>query len=101
MLTGKQVRAIALRRGSPEARRRLLALERDGLVSYGGAKDKPDMIVGGSWPTDIRGALRATCADCKAYVALSPDSGRPMSLKFPDVPVVCFPCCERRARATE
>ena len=99
MLSAREARAKGLRRGSPEARRRLLALEREGLVET--CDDaKPDMIVGGSWPTDVRGALRATCADCGAYVALSPDSGRPMTLKFPDVPVVCFPCCEKRARAT-
>jgi hypothetical protein len=96
MLTAKQARALGLRRGTPEARRRYLALEREGLVEVG---DVPDMIVGGSWPTDIHGAMRATCADCGAFVALSPNSGRAMSLKYPDIPVICFACCEKRARA--
>ncbi|HTA46417.1 MAG TPA: hypothetical protein VK789_28435 [Bryobacteraceae bacterium] len=87
------IRAQAIRR-SPEWGERLLALEAAGLLRTG---DHPDFIVGGQWPTTVKGAIRRSCADCREFVALSPDSGLPKSLEFPNAPIICWPCCERRA----
>lgn len=81
---------------------KMAALEDEGLVTIGGDEaQKPDLIVGGHWPARIPGAYRISCADCNAFVALSPDSGGAMKALWPDVPVVCINCARPRAEAAE
>lgn len=70
-----------------------------GLVQL--TDQRPDIIIGGHWPAKIPGARRVSCADCRAFVALSPASGAPMAARFPDVPVVCLACGQKRAKAAK
>lgn len=53
-------------------------------------------IIGAPWPTVVPGAMRASCAECKAYVSLSPATGLKMHTQFPAIPVLCYPCGVKR-----
>lgn len=57
---------------------------------------KPDIIIGGPWPTAVPGARRVACVDCRCFLSLSPATGALMATKWPEVPVVCFDCGEKR-----
>jgi hypothetical protein len=61
-----------------------------------GTDDKPDVIIGGPWPSKVPGARRVACIDCGCFISLAPASGAIIAAKWPDVPVVCFSCsCKR------
>ena len=98
MLSPKEAHELFMQRSSPEVRKRMSRLiERGKLMLEGWEHEKPDAIIGGGWPSKQKGARRGVCVDCMRYVALSPNSGAPMADKFPDVPVLCFGCAEKRA----
>lgn len=87
--------AIARTRTDPEY---LQAMDRalaDGTLALVEDGEKPQIIVGGSWPSRMPGGRRAVCSGCRTYVGLSADSGAAIADRFPDVPVVCYPCAIR------
>jgi hypothetical protein len=79
---------------TPEGLRRIEA-----VVHAKQSREKPDLIVGGRWPSLIFGSRREVCADCRMYVSLSPGTGNLAKTTWPDVPVLCTSCAERRLEA--
>lgn len=100
MLTPQEAAEKARRESSKKYRAQIedaaLAAANISMASDG---ERPDVIVGGAWPSRVIGARRASCADCAAYLALSPESGAAIHTKYPDVPVLCLGCVKIRAAA--
>jgi hypothetical protein len=60
-----------------------------------GALENADVLVGGPWPTTLRGSTRARCASCAAYVSLAPSSQRAMAAR--PIRVVCIRCAKKES----
>ena len=102
MLDGKESLAWAL--GHATNRKRVAdfkALAAEGLVAVQQGDQVPECIVGSDWPLNVPGLVRATCTECGVYVGLSPDSGADFARKFPDVPIMCYPCAAKDARSAQ
>ena len=52
-----------------------------------------DTIIGGVWPTALRGSTRGRCASCKDYVALAPSSQRAIAAR--PIRVLCMRCARK------
>ena len=55
-----------------------------------GTIDQADIIIGGGWPTPMRGAQRHQCETCNAHVSLAPSSQAAMAARRRHV--VCMAC---------
>jgi hypothetical protein len=94
-LTAREAFELARKRSDP----RLLAAIQERIDSGKLSLDedrKPDVIVGGAWPTPIMGAQRFNCSRCNKYVALTPRSGAVVAERFPDLPIICLNCLVAR-----
>ena len=59
--------------------------------------EKPDAIVASDNKKDrVKGAQETRCADCRCKVWISPSS-QELLKRYPGVPVICIPCCVKRA----
>jgi len=52
-----------------------------------------DTIIGGIWPTALRGSTRGRCASCEDYVALAPSSQRAIAAR--PIRVLCMRCARK------
>ncbi len=89
---------IAKRNSSPAFRQRLDSLLAPGRnVVLSDDDHPPTIIIGGFWPSKIPGGRRAECADCSRWINLSPKSGAMAVQRWPQIPVVCLKCAEKRS----
>lgn len=101
-LTTREAYELFKLRSSPQVRSEMEALLETGRLELElDEKRAPDVIVGGDWPSEVVGSRREKCAHCGRFVSISPLSGMVVKERFPDVPVICFPCARTRALKEE